>query len=157
VNGAPEWLPSLIEFTGDWNAFVGEVYDCYCADFVRMKASFKGVRIAVRRHPESNGKGSGFWHCVSEGSMENVRTPDLQRCQRIGWIRAIIDNSDKQEVEHWTNRRHGETNHLLWLLEEYLVVLVERNGYFLLKTAYRTDRPHTKRKLREERNRSKNG
>lgn len=102
-------------------------------------------------------KGFGFWHCVSEGGTEEKeRVPDLERCKRIGWIRAIIEHSDDQCVNQWTNRRNSETCHLLWLKEEYLIVLAQRQGYFLLKTAYCTNREHTKRRLRVERDKPAN-
>lgn len=157
MKDTPEWLPSLFEFTGEWNTFVDEVYEQFCGDFIRRQILFQGLRISVRRHPESCGKSFGFWHCVSDGALEDERIPDLERCRRIGWIRVIIENCDKSDVEHWTNQRRGETSHLLWCREEYLVVLAERDGYFLLKTAYLTNRSHTHRKLRKECDQAKNG
>lgn len=153
----PDWLPELYVFAGDWNSFIDEVYDIFLANLVHNKVLFQGLRVGVRRHPESRGKGYGFWHCVSEGGLEDERAPDLERCKRIGWIRAIIENGNKPEVEHWTNQRGSETCHLLWYREEYLVVLAERDGFYLLKTAYLTDRSHTRRSLREECDRTHNG
>ena len=153
----PDWLPDLVEFEGDWNTFVDDVYERFCNDLVHNKAMFQGHRVSVRRVPESQGKGFGFWHCVSEGGREDARVPDLDRCRRIGWIRAIIENHADHQVEHWTNQRRGETNHQLWYDEQYLIVLAERNGYYLLKTAYLTEREHTRKKLRRERDDRKNG
>lgn len=154
----PDWLPDLIEFEGDWNAFVEVVYTRFCDDLVHNKVWFRGDRVSVRRSPESQGKGFGFWHCVSEGGRhEESRVPDLDRCRRICWIRAIIENCSDPRVDHWTNQRGRETNHLLWFDEQYLVVLAERSGYYLLKTAYLTEREHTRRKLRRERDAAKNG
>lgn len=157
MNAAPDWLPELLEFAGDWDAFVDAVYARFVEDLVSHQVRFNGQRVGVRRHPESRGKGYGFWHCVSEGGLEHERTPDLERCRRIGWIRAIIENASSPEVQHWTNRRGAETRHLLWFREEYLVVLAEREGYYLLTTAYPTNREHTRRKLRLERDQAKNG
>lgn len=151
VDNLPDWLPGLIEFEGDWNAFIDDVYANFCDDLVHNKVSFQGSRVSVRKVPESNGKGFGFWHCVSEGQHEHARIPDLERCKRVCWIRAIIENHADSSIDHWTNKRGTETNHLLWFKEQYLVVLAEREGYCLLKTAYPTDREHTKTKLRRER------
>jgi hypothetical protein len=151
VSGDPGWLPPLIEFDGDWAAFEDAVYARFCDDLVRTPVTFNGCRVSVRRHPESRGRGYGFWHCVSEGGLEEERTPDLDRCKRVGWIKAIIENADKPEIDCWTNKRGSEVCRLLWYREEYLIVLAERSGYYLLKTAYLTDRHHTKRKLRAER------
>ena len=163
MSDPPDWLPQLLEFDGDWWSFVDSVYARFCDDLVHSKVTYRGRTVGVRRHPESRGKGYGFWHCVSEGGLEDERTPDLERCKRIGWIRAIIENASSAEVDHWTNQRRGEKCHLLWFREEYLVVLAGRAGrqagreYYLLKTAYLTDRPHTTRKLRAEREQARNG
>lgn len=156
MDDLPEWLPGLIEFGGEWNAFIDDVYAKFCDDLVHNRVSFQGTRVSVRRMPESNGKGYGFWHCVSEGQHEDARIPDLERCKRVCWIRAIIENHGDPSISHWTNRRGTETNHLLWLREQYLVVLAERSDYYLLKTAYVTGREHTKAKLRRERDTAKN-
>ena len=92
---------------------------------------------------------------MQEGQIEEDRTPDLRRCERIGWLRAIIDNADDDRVKVWENERTGtkgrERSVLLWLEEEdFLVVLGKRAGYYLLVTAYQTNRDHTRRKLRRE-------
>ena len=147
----PDWLPSLIEFEGEWNAYIDRVYEVYLSDFVRTKVSYKNSRVAVRREPESNGKGSGFWHCVSEGHDEDRRVPDLARCARVPWIRAIIENSEHELIDVWENSRRGNTNILLWFNEEFLVVLSKRDGYVLLITAYSTDYERRRARLRAER------
>ena len=157
MNDTPDWLPDLITFSGEWESFVDEVYGRFCDDFVRNKVGYEGLRVSVRRHPESLGRGFGFWHCVSAGGLEEERIPDIERCRRIGWIRAILENANDPEIVHWNNLRGSEICHLLWFREEYLVVLAERNGYFLLKTAYLTDRNHTCIRLCKDRDRAKKG
>jgi hypothetical protein len=159
MDSPPHWLPALLElsdFGGVWDAFIDAVYARFCNDFVHGRVKFAGKRVSVRRHPESRGKGYGFWHCVQEGAIEEDRVPDLARCERIDWIRAVIENAGDPLVERWVNERQGERNELLWLGEEFLVVLADRGGvggaepYMLLKTAYYTDRGHTRRRLRAE-------
>ncbi len=149
----PDWLPELIEFTGDWNTYVEDIYKRFVDDVVHHKVTYKGLVVKTRYHPPSDGKGFGFWHCVSEAGLkakEENRLPDLERCKRIGWIRAIIEHPDDRWVKNWSNRRNGEICHLLWFNEEYLIVLAQRQNYLLLKTAYRTNREHTKRRLSAE-------
>lgn len=161
LSTANGWLPPLLEFSGDWSDYVDEVYARFVADLVTSSLHFRGRRVAVRRHPETDGKRYGFWHCISEGLKEHQRVPSLERCERICWIRAVIENCHRPMVDHWTNKRKREVNHLLWYREHYLVVLSERGkaphggpDAYLLKTAYVTDREHTCRKLRRERDRS---
>ena len=47
--------------------------------------------------------------------------------------------------------RGTEVNTLLWFREEYLVVLAQRQGYWLLRTAYCTDKSGRIKQLRKER------
>ena len=157
MNGE-DWLPNLIQladFNGDWNAYLEAVHKRFMADIVQHTPKYQGLPVKARYHPVTDGKGHGFWHCVSEGLLEHQRTPDLNRCERIAWIRSVIENAHRAEVECWANIRDRQKNHLLWHGEQYLVVLSERKGkfgpYLLLKTAYSTNRAHTQRKLRKER------
>lgn len=163
MNPLPDWLPPLLDladYGGDWEAYVDAVYRRFTTDFVHNKASFRGFRVGVRYHPPFRGKGYGFWHCIQEGAIESERSPNLARCARIGWIRAIIEHHTEPEIAQWTNRRQGELCYLLWFREEYLVVLAvrgseaDRSRYYLLKTAYCTNRPHTVKRLRAERDRA---
>lgn len=154
------WLPCVIEFNnyqGDWNRYLEAIYNRFCKDLVFHKVCFRGRTVAVRKTPETRGKGYGFWHCIQEGPKEQERTPDFERCKRIGWIRAIIENFRQPEIDYWTNKRGSELSHLLWYKEEYLVVLAERERkkdkrkYFLLKTAYCTTEERRRKNLRKER------
>ena len=54
-------------------------------------------------------------------------------------------------INEWQNERGTEKNTLLWYREEYLVVLAERCGYWLLKTAYCTEQSGRIGQLRKER------
>lgn len=83
--------------------------------------------------------------------MEDERTPDLRRCERIPWIRAIIENAHNPSVQIWSNANRGDRRTSIWFDEEYLIVLGHRKGYWQLITAFPTNRDHTVRKLRTER------
>jgi hypothetical protein len=146
-------LMYLSEYSGNWKWYIDAIYNIYLADIVNGEPALRGARVAYRRHPESFGKGAGFWHVVSEGKQEDERTPDLRRCERIRWIRYVIDNVDHDsEITWWRNTRGSDTNTLLWLREEYVVILSSRAGYHLLRTAFCTDQAHRVDKFRRERN-----
>lgn len=148
------WLPELAlleQCNGDWGSYLNTIYEYFLSDFVRKQSSFKGIKIAIKRHPLIDGKEATFWHLISEGSREDQRTPDIRRCERIRWPSPIIHHCSEQHIKIWFNRRKGETRVCLWLeSEEYLVVLAERNNYLLLWTAYLVTRNHQKRKLEAE-------
>jgi len=80
-----------------------------------------------------------------------LRQPDLRRCERIRWPRAIIENANDSVVKVWETTRRNERRVCLWLEEEeYLVVLAERQGYLLPWTAYMVTRSHRRLKFQEE-------
>jgi hypothetical protein len=165
VTGEREWLPALILFAdygGDWSRFINAVFAVFYRDFIQSQPQLLGKRVGCRRDLV-DGKEAGFWHCVSEGPEEEHRKPDLRRCERVPWIRPIIENVTDASVDHWTNQRGRDTRHLLWLDEAFLVVLAERTrrqggfAYFQLITAYCTPEEQRKEKLRRERDAARKG
>lgn len=120
-----EWLPDLItlkEYDGVWKDYLAAVYDAFKQCMIDDQPRFDGKWVRCRRDPIYDQKYAGFWHCMSEGPNEEDRTPDIRRCERIRWPRAIIDHFTK--VDFWKNQRGQNTNVLLWFNEEYLVVFI---------------------------------
>lgn len=148
------WLPELIFFSdyqGNFSEYIEAVYQIFREDFIENKAYFEGQKIALVRHPLLQNKEAAFWHVTSEGKVEEERTPDFRRCERVAWIKAIIDNSESPAVKVWENRRSNKKRVCLWLeQQDFLVVLEPRSGYTLLRTAYPTTFEHTRKKLRKE-------
>lgn len=156
MSDTADWLPALVALTdyeGNWERYINAVFEIFSSDFVQCRPRLHGLPVTCRRDPIFDGKEAGFWHCVSEGRDEVNRTPDLRRCERIGWIRALIENPDAPGVDVWRCRKNRDWRTYLWLKESYLVVLGERKGYYQLITAFCTDRAHTIRKQRAERDR----
>ncbi len=142
----------LSDYGGDWDRYLDAIYAVYVQDFAMSQCTFRGSRVSCRRHPVSQGKAHGFWHVVSTGKTEAERLIDLRRCERIRWIKHVITNADTDtDIDLWKNNKNGEDNVLLWLQEDYLVILGERTNYYLLRTAYCTDKSHRKNALRSER------
>jgi hypothetical protein len=107
-------------FGGDWKAYEVELYRVFLEEI----------------HPRGAGSLGFVLASVQEGRVEDDRMPDLRRCERIRWVRWIIENgATHAEIDEWQNRRGTETNALLWYRQEYLVVLAQRRDYWLLKTA----------------------
>jgi hypothetical protein len=143
-------------FDGDWHAYEGELYRVFLNEIAKGKLEFRGWPVNCRRIPEAHGRWASFWHLVQEGRIEDDRLPDFRRCERIRWVRWTIENgTTHQEIEEWQNRRGTEINTLLWYREEYLVVLAQRQNYWLLRTAYCTERSMRIRQLRKERDASR--
>jgi hypothetical protein len=89
--------------------------------------------------PETFGKGFAFWHMMQEGQIEDERTIDPERCQRLLWIAWVIANADRDpRIRVFPQQKRGsEQPWALWLFDsDYVVILWERNGYYLLRTAF---------------------
>lgn len=144
--------PDLKHFGGDWVAYEADIYSIFVAELANGALQYEGLRVGCRRHPETEGKWASFWHLVQEGRVEEERLPDLRRCERIRWVRWVIENAQAHaDIDVWQNKRGSEVNALLWYREEYIVILGERRGYWLLRTAYCTDQNGRVAKLRKER------
>jgi len=150
----PDWLPGLVllaDFGGNWARYEAALYIYFRQDFVDDAPLFEGKRLALKRHPMSEGKEATFWHIISEGDKEEARLPDLRRCERIRWPRPIIEHTAEPIVKVWENERKGERRICLWLeQQEYLVILARRKQYVLFWTAYPVPQPHQQRKLQKE-------
>lgn len=92
-----------------------------------------------------------FWHMIQEGDVEDDRTPDFRRCERIRWPRPVIEHNDDSAIKIWRNQRGNEVRVCLWFAQEnYLVILADRGDYILPWTAYLVEQPHRQRKLQRE-------
>lgn len=147
--------PALLPFAaygGDWPAYEAALYQIFTEQLARGKLVFRGWKVSCRRLPEALGKWASFWHLIQEGKVEEDRLPDLRRCERLAWIAYVIENwSTDNSIDAWENQRGSEVNVLLWYQEEYLVILARRDGYWLLKSAYCTEKSHRIASLRRER------
>jgi len=150
----PNWLPPLVYFNdykGDWSIYIEAVYEYFKIDFIENTVFYKGIRISIVKHPLFQEKEAKFWHVTSEGEEEDERIPDFRRCERIRWIKPIIENSNDPAIKCWENKRKSDRRICLFLEQEnYLVVLAIRNDYILLCTAYLVDRYHQQQKLLRE-------
>jgi hypothetical protein len=148
----PPTLLLLEAFGGHWNAYEAELNRIFMEEIARGGVRFRDWPVNCRRIPEAGGRWASYWHLVQEGRVEDDRTPDMRRCERIRWVRWIIESAvTHPEIDEWQNVRGTETNTLLWYGEEYLVVLTQRKDYWLLKTAYCTQQRRRIEQLRRER------
>ena len=148
--------PELILFStygGDWEVYEQELHNIFINEIAQTDLQFRGQRVGYRRTPKFRGRSKAFWHLIQEGRVEDERTPDLRRCERLRWVPWVIENAASQhdEIEQWRNRRRNVANTLLWYREEYLVVLAKRSDYWLLITAYCTSQRRRVEQLRRER------
>ncbi len=149
-------LPELIKFENHsnvWEDYIEVVYGAFRDDFIENKVFYLKKKIIFRSEPLFQGKEWIFWHLTSEGKDEEKRTPCLRRCERIKWIKPIIEWSKRREIKVWKNERNKRERTCLCTEEwEYLVVLEEKKNKTVLITAHYVDQNHRKRKLENEYN-----
>lgn len=154
MSAAPDWLPPLVLFNdygGNWEGYLDAIYEWFKQDFIDSKPVFQGQQLGLKRHPMTHGKEATFWHLIQEGKVEDDRTPDLRRCERIRWPRPIIEHNSDPTIKIWRNQRRNEDRVCLWFEpENYLVILADRGDYILPWTAYLVEKSHQQRKLQRE-------
>jgi hypothetical protein len=165
MNDPAAWLPPLLrleDFGGRWDRYVEAVWEVFRRDFIDSAPTLEGKRVSFRWGQRLEGKAATFWHIVTEGAIEDARLPDLRRCERIGWPRALIDAADTDNGRVWETYRGSERRVLLSPPDfSYLVVLADRGDYLLLWTAYPVEQDRRRQGFRREYEdyvrRSKNG
>lgn len=140
--------PELLPFSGDWTTYENLIYEAFLNSFVRVGVEFQGWKVSAQFRPETRGKGFSFWHTISEAPdpknrNEDDRIPNLRRCERIKWIRWVIENAEADGFLWWENARGRDTHVVIWAkAHDFAVVLAKRQNYYVLKTAYAEIKPH---------------
>jgi hypothetical protein len=145
-------VPDLFEMQSDvpgdyaarFHDYLDQLYEIYKHEVAFGKLKFHGMDVRCQFRPEAHGKHYAFWHMMQEGTSgeatEDERIIDFDRCQRIRWIAWCITHAgcnDPRVRVFQQNKRNGHQPWALWLYEnDYVVILWERNGYYLLKTAF---------------------
>ncbi len=154
MNQEQRWLPDLVlleDSNGDWVRYIECIYQYFHKDFIESLPVYEQKRWAMKRLPTKYNKEATFWHIITEGSNESERTPNLRRCERIRWPRAIIDAVSMKSVKLWKNKRGNEERIILALPDfSYIVILADRGEYILLWTAYCVEHKHQRQKLEKE-------
>lgn len=148
------WLPALVLFSdhnGDWDTYREVIYGHFRTDFIDYIPRFTNKRCFVNRSPLVEGKEPTFWHIITEGDIEEDRTPDLRRCERIRWPRPLIEQVPCAHVNSWRVKRGKKWRINLAPADfSYLVVLSENSNSVFLITTFHVEREHRRRKLKAE-------
>ncbi len=150
-------LPELIlleDFKGNYSLFIEAVYEVFVKDFVKHKAKFRNEELRLKWHPAFQNRAYTFYHMTHKGDDEQIREPDLRRCERMPWARPIIENCDSWSLKIWPQKRNGKHRLCIWLElknePDYFVIIDVRKDYKLLWTAFVAEYSHQKRKKQKE-------
>lgn len=151
------WLPQLVgvcePLSLQWAGCEDILYNHFLNDFVsNAPTSAGGKPIRVHQSPETNGRHRTFWHLISRGlGPEALRNIRKERCERIRWPRAIIQNAASGDVAKWRSTHDGKERILLAIEEfSYIVVLESERTALTLVTAYDVDKRRRRKSLARE-------
>lgn len=158
------WLPELVTCQDwcRWGEYEEELYSIFKSNFVADHPQYCGKPVQIRKHPIDHGREEAFWHVTCKDFFKDgEREPDINRCERIKWVRAFIENSTCNEpfcVECdgmlvWsTTYQKSKCPRVKILLEEerYVVIVEVRKEYCLLITAFYIDQDHRLNKMIKE-------
>ena len=148
------WLPDLIElssFSGNWDKYCEAIYSIFCEDFKNEKVRFRKWEINIKSDPIYEGKEASFWHCISEGEIEDARNIDLDRCKRIKWPKSVIIHDGSNDIKIWSNTRKNKQSYVLLVEKDrYCIVLRLLGKNLFLWTAYTVEQNHRLRKMQKE-------
>lgn len=150
----PEWLPPIIEFSdfdSKWNKYLEHLYGVFEGDFIKNALFYKGKKVLFDNRID-NGKPVCFWHLITDKYDKDTTERDysLLRCERICWIRPIIENAGDEQVLVWENTRERKRNTLFFLASHDYVVVLNNKKNFYLVTAYYVNYELRKRQLLKE-------
>lgn len=162
----PEWIGPLItlaECDGDSEKYIEKLFGIFKKDFIDSRPTFDGKPVLFDKKLDG-GKPNTFVHITTETDpVTKQRILSMRRCERINWLRQIIDNnSDQSSVRVWIKPHYSKkrkTNRACLYLEcgDYLVILDENKyGFYIIAGIY-VDYPYQKKRhLKEFEKYSKN-
>lgn len=160
----PDWLEPLVkleDFNGDADKYIKRIFAIFERDFVLSKPKFRDKVVLHDKGLDGN-KPRTFVHITTESNGKGERILSLRRCERIGWIKAIIEHADDSAILVWekeqaTTKREAIRIYLFMEKQDFLVILQEiKWGHYLITAVY-VDNPRQKAKHIRAYEKSKNG
>src|SRR3989344_7832332 len=92
----PSWIGSLITLTecdGDSEKYIAKLFEIFKKDFIDSRPTFNGKPVLFDKKLDGD-KPNTFVHITTETDpATNQRILSVRRCERIGWIKPIIEHS----------------------------------------------------------------
>jgi hypothetical protein len=150
-------LPKLIclsDYGGNPQSYIDAVYAVFERDLLKNRPKFGSHNLNLKSHPLFQQRSYSFYHLTHKGDVETERTPDLRRCERIGWIKPTIENTEKWKLKFWEQSRSGKSRICIQLHVEddvdYFVILDVRVNCVIIWTAFVAEHKHEKQKKEKE-------
>lgn len=165
----PEWLPEILD-VDPWKAETYEyLYSIFCANIRDYNLLYYGNSVWTFNELE-DGKETIFWHLTTRKEKAKPiprhkrrfypadqthdptgeRLPDHRRCERLNWVRPLIENADDQEVLTWDYEEgDGKIKTYVWLKDYDFVVIMKKysNNTRRIITSFYIDKPWLRKDL----------
>jgi len=153
----PEWLPELLPLDPWRENSYDILYEIFVKEILNVS---KDNRLLYLDNPVwifpdlEEGKEKIFWHLTSRtvsvvrrnkrkfnNPDDNERYPDMRRCERLLWVRAIIDNASSDDVLNWDIEEDDCIKTYLWLRKHDFVVILKKypNNKRRIVTSFHVD------------------
>lgn len=156
----PDWLP-VIATVNPWTDTTDEMlYELFCRDIRDHNLRYIGNDVWIFLDTE-DGKERIFWHLTTRKSKQKTiprrkrkfypedktytepeRLPDLRRCERLPWVKPLIEHPSEPEVLAWDYEEGDRTiKTYIWIKDQDFVVIMKRfpNGKRRLITSFYVD------------------
>ncbi len=163
----PEWLPEPLN-VNPWTEHTYDMlYRVFCRDIRDTALFYEEKRIWIFPDIEDE-RETIFWHLTtreekahriprrkqrhykpeqSHDPETKVRYPDMRRCEKLNWIKPLIEHSYEHEVLAWDYEEgDGSVKTYIWIKDCDFVVIMKKypSGQRRLLTSYHVDKEYTK-------------
>lgn len=143
-------LPPMIDINGS----LEEVFPRLDAEFARVfrckpRREFAGKPLIYNSSIKEGTIEEGVWHVISKG---NPRSFDPDRARRLSWIECMLDGTAPGLTRWRYVDGDGTVKVYLWLeVENYVVILAEKDRVIVLVTAFYVSLEKAKKDLARRR------
>ncbi len=166
----PTWLPEKFNVSPWTEKTYENLYEIFCENIRDCGLRCGKSHIYICQN-KTDGKEDIFWHLTTRknasqkiprrkkkfykaesSEARTQRLPDLRRCERLPWVKPIVENHSDDKVISWFYREgDGVIKLYLWLEKHNHVVIMKKTKAKLrLITAFYVDKEYAKNRLRKK-------
>ena len=159
----PDWLPDMAVVNPWTDSTYEMLYAIFCRDIRDSDLRYTSHPVWIFPEME-NGKEKIFWHLTtrmsekkritrrkrkfypsSQTDTEPQRMLDLRRCERLPWVKPLIEHPFESEVLAWDYEEGDRTiKTYIWIKDYDFVVIMKkyRDGRRRLITSFHVDKAY---------------
>lgn len=140
-----DWLPDIVKVNPWTQDTYDTLYDIFCMDIRDYDLRYIGNSVWIFRGME-DGREQIFWHLttrsvkkikiprrkrkfypVEQKYIDEDRYPDLRRCERLSWVKALVEKADEREILSWDYEEGDSTiKTYIWLKDYNFTVIMKK-------------------------------